>query len=336
MTSCPACNTETQGWARFCRNCGAALQVSVTEMDDTRRFDPHAPRPTGPLSNPNASLYAPPQSVYPTAQPLTPPYKPSLLKTLFGRKFVWLTVFVILFFAFSVAGITISRNRRIHNRIASGENVRRAPDKSIQNALGVMASRLSEAGYEDIRGVFVNQLVSDDGPAAQAKIEAGDVITELNGQPVSDARDLDRILNSLKSGTEVPVKVHRDGETISAQIKVGDPAVAPWLEPVDPRDQGFLGIGETTRRCCVPGTKRRGVEIERVNDNGPADLFGLRPGDVIVEVDGHAVRTPNELARRIKAVKPRNKVQITFYRGSTEQKIEMMVGHVGPNRFTED
>ena len=61
--------------------------------------------------------------------------------------------------------------------------------------------------------------------------------------------------------------------------------------------------------------------------NGPAELFGLRPGDVISEFDGHPVKTPNEFNRRIRAVKPGSKVSITFYRGNAQQKLEVIIGH---------
>ena len=94
-----------------------------------------------------------------------------------------------------------------------------------------------------------------------------------------------------------------------------------------PRDQGFLGAGDVGRRCCVAGTKRWGLEIHRIIDNSPADLAGLQLGDVIAEFDKQIVRTPDELARRIRAVKPRSKVKVKFYRGNSEQTIELIMGH---------
>jgi S1-C subfamily serine protease len=69
------------------------------------------------------------------------------------------------------------------------------------------------------------------------------------------------------------------------------------------------------------------VELKDLHINGPAELFGLRPGDVITEFNGHPVKTPNEFNRHIRAEKPGSKIVVTFYRGNTDQKIELILGH---------
>jgi S1-C subfamily serine protease len=83
---------------------------------------------------------------------------------------------------------------------------------------------------------------------------------------------------------------------------------------------------DSSRRCCIPGTKKYGVEVKELHFNGPAELFGLRPGDVITEFNGRPVKTPNEFNRYIRAVKPLSKIVLTIYRGNTEQKIELIMG----------
>jgi len=69
------------------------------------------------------------------------------------------------------------------------------------------------------------------------------------------------------------------------------------------------------------------VEVKELHIKGPAKLYGLRPGDVITEFNGHPVKTPNEFNRHIRAVRPGSKVVVTFYRGVTDQKIEVVMGH---------
>jgi S1-C subfamily serine protease len=204
---------------------------------------------------------------------------------------------------------------------------RRSFDEAVQNALGFKYGRFSEAEFPGLQGIFVNSLMSDDSPAALAKIRAGDVLTELNNQAVRNTQELSLVLDSLKAGDETPVKIYRDGESIASRIKIGDRTFPPFQAKVEPEDQGFLGIKDSVRRCCVPGTRKWGVEVNELHINGPAELFGLRPGDVITEFDGHPVKTPNEFNRRIRAVKPGSKVPVTFYRGNTEQKVEVIIGH---------
>jgi S1-C subfamily serine protease len=95
----------------------------------------------------------------------------------------------------------------------------------------------------------------------------------------------------------------------------------------DLKDQGYIGVREATRRCCVPNGQKWGVEIKGTNDNSPADLAGLRAGDVITEYNGYPVRTAGEFNRRIRATKPRTKATVTFYRGNTKQTVEMILGY---------
>jgi S1-C subfamily serine protease len=53
----------------------------------------------------------------------------------------------------------------------------------------------------------------------------------------------------------------------------------------------------------------------------------LQLGDLIVQFDGKPTLTPDEFARQIQNVKPRSKVKIKFYRGGTEQTLELTLGH---------
>jgi S1-C subfamily serine protease len=110
------------------------------------------------------------------------------------------------------------------------------------------------------------------------------------------------------------------------RIKIADRDHPPLQSRTETEDQGFLGILDSSRRCCIPGTKKWGVEVNELHVNGPAELFGLRAGDVITEFNGQPVKTPNEFNRHIRAVKPRSKIVLTLYRGKTEMKIELIMG----------
>ena len=66
--------------------------------------------------------------------------------------------------------------------------------------------------------------------------------------------------------------------------------------------------------------------MSELHVNGPAELFGLRPGDVITEFNGYPVKTPHEFNRRIRSAKPGGKTPVTFYRGNAQKKIEVVIG----------
>jgi S1-C subfamily serine protease len=207
------------------------------------------------------------------------------------------------------------------------EQARRNYEEAVQNALGFKQGSFSAAEFPDAQGIFVNSLMSDDSPAALAKIQAGDLMTELNNHEVRNDSELSQAMEPLKTGDEVPVKLYRDGIIVSSRIKIGDRHFPPLQPKVEPRDQGFLGVQDSARRCCIPGTKKWGVEVTELHINGPAELFGLRQGDVITEFNGYPVKTPNEFNRRIRAIKPGSKVPVTLYRGNAQQKIEVIIGH---------
>ena len=352
MTNCQGCGTEILSQDRFCKNCGAPAAASVEDLADTRRIDPSAPvvasvRTTGPTGSldPDSPLYVPAPATYQLAQgSASLNQTQSFIKSLLHRKLFWLLASFLLFL-FIGTGVTIGREtiraRRAHRaeqareaerarqskQLKQAEIARRSFEEAIQNAMGLVPANIRDVEYPDLQGVFVTSLTSDDSPAAVAHIQAGDVMVELADQPVRNSGELARVLGSVKPGSEVGVKVYRDEEPVSTRIRVASPTIPPFQAKTDPRDQGFLGAGDVGRRCCVAGTKRWGLEIHRIIDNSPADLAGLQLGDVITEFDKQTIRTPDELARRIRAVKPRSKVKVRFYRGITEQTVELIMGH---------
>jgi hypothetical protein len=210
--------------------------------------------------------------------------------------------------------------------IVDPAKVRHKYEEAVQNALGFKQGIYSATEFPGIHGIFINNLMSDDSPAALANIQAGDLLTELNNQQVRNDSELSQVLESLETGQEVPVKLYRDGAMTSSRIKIADRALPPSQPETELRDQGFLGILDSFRRP-IPGTKKWGVELNQLHINGPAKLSGLRPSDIITEFNGHPVKTPNEFNRHIRAVKPGSKVAVTFYRGVTEQKIEVIMGN---------
>jgi len=251
---------------------------------------------------------------------------------------VWVLIAAALFVFFSLGiGIgAMSRRRPPYYREQAearqaqnemnDEIARREYEIAVQNALGFKQGVYSATEFPGVQGIFINNLMSDDSPAALAKIQAGDLLTKLNNQQTRNDSELSEVLKSLETGQEVPAEVYRDGATVSSRIKIADRAFPPPQPKTEPRDQGFLGILDSFRRT-IPGTKKWGVEVRELHINGPAELFGLLPGDIITEFNGHPVKTPNEFNRHIRASRPRGKVSVTLYRGNTEQKVEVIIGH---------
>ena len=351
MTKCHACGTEMLSPERFCRNCGAPAAVLVEDFADTREFDPvgmSAAAAHATLLTSSGQFYAPASNTYPLTQDSDASFQTSsLIKSLQNfarRKLVWLLAFLFLL-VFIPTGLAIGRDvirsrraqraeqaryaelARQRKQIKQAEIAHRSFEETVQNALGFRPAIVSVAEYPDLQGIFVASLTSEYSPAALAHVQAGDVLIEFGGQPVRNNGDLAQVLDPLKPGAEVGLKLYRDGESIASIIRIADRSTPPIQPKTEAKDQGFLGLGDVTRRCCVPGTRKWGLEVHRVIDNSPADLAGLQLGDLITEFDGRSILTPEEFSRRIQLTKPRSKVKVKFYRGNVPQTVELTLGH---------
>ena len=145
------------------------------------------------------------------------------------------------------------------------------------------------------------------GPAATAGLEPGDVIQSVNGQTVANPRELALNIASVAPGQEAHLTVLHDGKTRDVTLKVGsmpDERRATTDQP-NPTNGPKIGLAlaplspDLRERLDVPdGTE--GSVIRSVEPGSPADSAGLRPGDVIVSVDRHAVGSPAETVRAIR------------------------------------
>lgn len=157
-----------------------------------------------------------------------------------------------------------------------------------------MTQEIAESmGLADAAGALVTDV--PDGPAKEAGITAGDVITRFDGQPVNDAGDLTRRVADAPIGEAVPVIVLRDGRTETLQVTLGRredaeattmPASAP--APEAPREMETLGLtlaplDDDMRSRLGLDASVDGLMITAVDPASEAYTKGLREGDLITE-----------------------------------------------------
>ncbi len=176
----------------------------------------------------------------------------------------------------------------------------RQDGKVTRGYLGVVVQPLSEElaqsfGLERPHGALVSEVVKD-SPAERAGIKRGDVILRFDGQAIDERNDLPKIVATTKVGKSAKVVVFRDGRERELQVEVGklgedSPALA---------EQGASGnrLGLTVTSLTPELARRyeldpnsRGVLITAIAADGTAAAANLRPGDLVVEVDGHAVES---------------------------------------------
>jgi putative serine protease PepD len=91
---------------------------------------------------------------------------------------------------------------------------------------GISVAPLPPAAAEELKvpgGLYVFSVV-EGGPAAQAGLKEGDVITEVNGHPATSVDVLTQTVMTTKAGQTVPVTYVRDGQTHTAQVTLQNPA----------------------------------------------------------------------------------------------------------------
>src|SRR5579872_3729999 len=187
----------------------------------------------------------------------------------------------------------------------------------IQNVDDQIADSL---GLGSTRGALV-AAVDDKGPAKPAGIESGDVIVKFNGKDIKESRDLPKIVASTPVGTEVDVVVVRKGQEITKRVTLGrledgekselanKGDETPSDKPVNARVFGMelSGLSADLRKNFQIKDNVKGVVVSSVEPNSPAAEKGLRPGDVIQEVNQVAVNDPKEVSQEIDAAKKAGK-----------------------------
>jgi serine protease Do len=180
-----------------------------------------------------------------------------------------------------------------------------ASGKVTRGWLGVMIQPLTPElakGFKVTTGTgALVASVQDDSPAAHAGIKAGDVITEYDGQSVARASDLSRLVAATAVGRQVPITIVREGKPARLDVKIA--RLTDTDQPVVAQNEGKEPLGLTVE-TVTPDVARelglsdsRGVVVRGVRDSSPAERAGIRPGDVIAEVDHHPVTSAVEMKR---------------------------------------
>ncbi len=158
------------------------------------------------------------------------------------------------------------------------------------------------------KGVLVAQ-VDPDSPAAKAGLRSGDVILSYNGKEIQNARDLSLAVAETKVGVPAELKVLRDGGTSTLRVSIGerpDDLAQTSGAPAE-EQRGKLGITVENITPDVAGemnlSSRSGALVTEVRPGSPADEGGVRPGDVIREIDHKAVRSAADLSSAVRELK---------------------------------
>jgi len=150
--------------------------------------------------------------------------------------------------------------------------------------------------------------VQADAPGAKAGLRTGDVITELDGKPVTDAGQLQMMVGQKRPGDTIHLGVVRDSKTTTIAVTLEALGGGKGTETTG----GDHGKGRWGLRLAdlTPDARNEmqmegsvhGAIVQDVQPGSPADNAGLQRGDVIMEVNRHALKSVAEVAQALSGV----------------------------------
>jgi serine protease Do len=147
----------------------------------------------------------------------------------------------------------------------------------------------------------------EDGPSEKAGLEHGDVILEVDGRKIRSNRELIDRISARLPGDKVEVILMRNGKRLERTIVLGErpPVPGSAVEPAEPEEEEdasieWLGISTQNLTSGLRATHEipdslEGVWITVVEPESPLYNEGVRPGDILTEVNGQPVGSVEDL-----------------------------------------
>lgn len=175
-----------------------------------------------------------------------------------------------------------------------------AHGKVARGRLGVAIQEVNQGladsfGLSKPQGALVSS-VEKGSPADKAGIQAGDVITAMNGHTIEHSSDLSAFVANLKPGSDGKLDIIRKGKSMTLSVNVGELKSAS-VAANDDNNGAHARLGVSVRPLDPREQQRSGIDgglvVEQVG--GPAARAGIQRGDVILSVNGTAVDDPKQL-----------------------------------------
>lgn len=209
----------------------------------------------------------------------------------------------------------------MNNLIKHGKVVRGWIGISIQEITQDLAK---EFGTTDTKGALVAD-VTDDSPAAKAKLERGDIITSYNGITVRDPGQLRALVAETAPGTTVALSILRERKTQDVTVTIGElpkelAKTSPQGSSSSKGEHALAGI--TVENISNPSERfgrskgRSGVVVTAIEPDSPAERAGVRTGDIIREINRNPVKDVKDFERLTSQLTPKLSVLLLLNRGN--------------------
>ncbi len=172
-------------------------------------------------------------------------------------------------------------------------------------------------GLGDTEGALIADVIAK-SPAEASGLKRGDVVIGMDGKPVTEPGALSRTIATMTPGSTTELRIVRDGKERTLEVKVGkqpDDRTGPQeLARGDDEDGGSVStaslglqldtLTDAARRQLGYGREVVGALVTGVADGSPAEEVGMRPGDVILQVDRRDVDSARAAAAALAKAEP--------------------------------
>lgn len=312
VTNCANCHSPMPRELRFCRNCGFRLGEGSAEYTETVRFQDV---PSGAMGkNSSAATGMGPGYVGGAMAMSTAGAIKKRRRRLSGTS--WLFIGLLIFFVAAAAFTAIVRPVRTNTPFGDGP---------------VVAAPVSFVGVDNFDttdgGVTFDNVEPPGAPADKAGLVGGDIITTFDGQTVSTDDEMTDLLRRTPIGKTVDVVFMRDGVSQTVKLTTVSRDEGERLEEVfanRPAGRAQFGYEDgEAKRVAIPNTPMFGVRLGEILANRPADIAGVKEGDIVLEFDGIPIRTEGEFLSRVRRAEPYSTIILLVLRG--QEKIEIPV-----------
>jgi len=242
---------------------------------------------------------------------------------------------------FNLKGEVIGINSQIYSRTGSYAGVSfaipidvamnviaqlRESGRVARGVLGVIIqdvtrNRAEEEGLDKPSGALVTGLYQE-SPADKAGIMVDDIILSFNGKEIDLSSDLPYEVGGLKPGTEVVLRVLRDGKHKKIKVVLGD--LDDGILPSSPdsnerRTIDNLGIGiaqlsqDAQKRLEEAGIEG-GVQVTGIASRSPAATAGILRGDIILSINNQRIDSTQSFRNALKTASPGKRVPVLIFR----------------------
>jgi C-terminal processing protease CtpA/Prc len=281
--TCSNCHSRMPSDLRFCRNCGFRLTHNLGGYTGGNEYLAPGEAPTAVL-------------------PATQKKK----RRMSGMS--WIFIGLLVFFVCAAAFTALVAPMK--------KTIQMAREPVVKSYIGV-----DEFNKTD-HGVIFKSVSAPGGPADKAGLVGGDVILSVDGQPINDDDQIEDLMSHTPIGKTLDIEYMRDGEKKTAKlttISLEDYRRLTREFERRPEGRGQFGYDDDDAETVqVPGTKIRGVKLGSILNSRPADLAGVKKGDIVIEFDGVPIRHEQEFSMRVRRALPYSTVKLVVMRPKGE------------------